>query len=216
MKNIRNDDKITILKRYLNLYEKNDKEDKLELKQLIMYGIYLITKDKLNEEMIQNLIIKVNEIILKEKDDKIIISNCLGILNNIQELGEKKIFKNKEIINQILIILEQYEDDMIIQKFGFHLIRLASFNENFSYEKTSCLIEKNVELHLNEIIIQEDCCVVLYNSYLNYSNDSKEEIEKKNFIKKIIENIKNRNENNKIIYAIWYALNNNKSLTFIP
>ena len=216
------DCKNQIIKLYLSLYQQcNLYEQSVVIKEMIMSGLYFMTKDKLEKETLDQIYKlftseKVSSIIQNNNQmNPIIVSNYLGILNNLQEYNDYKLFQTLELIQNIMIIVKIMKDDNVIQKYGFHLLRLASFTKESLTVECFEIINNNYQSFMNDQLFLEDISIVLYNISLKYEHDE-EYRNLKNEIIKIIEDLKQAHEKNKIIYAIWYALTNDKVLNFIP
>ncbi|EDR23136.1 hypothetical protein EDI_063850 [Entamoeba dispar SAW760] len=201
------ENKELIIQYYLNRI----KESEGEIKELLYNGIYYCTKQSINNNDFINSILQIIGEELKEdkENNSIIISNCFGILNNLQE-QQIDIFIISTIIDNIIQLTLKYMNDIVIQKYGIHLIRLSSFNDKFHSNESLLSLRESITLYKTENQILEDTCVICYNLYLNEEN-----IEKKENIKTLVNLIKETNSTNKIIYAIWYALSNHLTLNFV-
>ncbi|EDS89310.1 hypothetical protein CL6EHI_173070 [Entamoeba histolytica] len=201
------ENKEIITQYYLNRIQ----ESEGEIKELLYNGIYYCTKQSINNTDFVNTILQIIGEELKEdkENNSIVISNCFGILNNLQE-QQIDIFINSTIIDNIIQLTIKYMNDIVIQKYGIHLLRLSSFHDKFYCNESLLSIRKSITLYKTDNQILEDSCVICYNLYLN-----EEDIEKKENIKTVVNLIKETNSTNKIIYAIWYALSNHLTLNFV-
>ncbi|ELP87039.1 hypothetical protein EIN_320180, partial [Entamoeba invadens IP1] len=172
--------------------------------------IYECTKEERSEELMKTVVTEIRRFLEGNNSDVISLSNVLGILSNISVWGKFDIFEEEDFEEKVVKNVIAYTNDAIIMRFGLHLIRLASFKEKYSHVGSLAVVRAAMAT-FKESRIMQDGCVTCYN--LLKSNKLSEQ--QRGMAMESVKVAKELFPEDKVVYAVWYALGNNAVINFV-
>ncbi|KAL7712358.1 Uncharacterized protein QTN25_010052 [Entamoeba marina] len=153
---------------------------------------------------------KLTEILVSQPQDVVIVENCFAILSNYVRCKDKSFltFGNEELYNAVITNALFFQNNISCQRYAFHMLRTASFRTDFTPINFVALVISSMTTHRKNEMIVEDGCVICYNLYQRGLLD---EEKAKVAINLALDSFKE----NKIIYAIHYAIEHEMQLDFV-